>query len=371
VLAGVAFGLALATKWSGALGLGAAGLLVLGWELGWRRRWTGTWTAGLPRMVGQVALALVAVPLLTYTATWVPWLVQYEYTHEAKGECRDDDVVRDPCGASPVDRVAGLWRHHLAVARFHDGLEATHPYRASPLTWPVLARPVVYYYETCSQDRFDRVPSTDEETGEVTVPDPCVVERGEAAEIIGLGNPALWWGFLAASPLLLAGARRREPAAVVAVVGWLSQYLPWLAVSRPAFYFYVVPLVPFVALGLGVAVGTRDPRRRTAWTYGGAVLGGLLGLGLGFGLGLALGWETLGARLVPLGVGWALGALVGSRVDDARGPLHVGRHRHWLAVRVVTAAVAVALFLYFLPVWMGIPLDEALIRQRWWLDGWI
>jgi dolichyl-phosphate-mannose-protein mannosyltransferase len=74
---------------------------------------------------------------------------------------------------------------------------------------------------------------------------------------------------------------------------------------------------------------------------------------------------------VPLGVGWALGALVGSRVDDARGPLHVGRHRHWLAVRVVTAAVAVALFLYFLPVWMGIPLDEALIRQRWWLDGWI
>ncbi|MFP5308697.1 MAG: phospholipid carrier-dependent glycosyltransferase [Actinomycetes bacterium] len=373
VLAGVAFGLAIGTKWSGALGLGAAGLLVLGWELGWRRRWTGRWHAALPRLVGSVGLGLVVVPLVVYALAWVPWLVQYPYTHEAKDECRDEqEQVVDPCGVSPVGRVAGLWRFHLAIARFHDGLEATHPYRASPVTWPVIARPVVYYYETCSQDRFDRVPETDGETGEVTVPDPCVVERGQAAEMIGMGNPATWWGFLAAAPLLLAGWRRRDGVAAVAVVAWLSQYVPWLAVSRPAFFFYTVPIVPFVALGVAVAVGGIDPRRRWRWTYGGALAGALLGLGLGFGLAMALGWQTWGARLLPAGVGWALGALVGARVDDARGPLPgPPRVRRRLVPTVVLAGLALGLFVYFAPVWLGIPMDEALVRQRWWFPGWV
>jgi len=29
------------------------------------------------------------------------------------------------------------------------------------------------------------------------------------------------------------------------------------------------------------------------------------------------------------------------------------------------------LFLYFLPVWTGIPMSDAAVRHRWWLDSWI
>ena len=51
-LAGLAFGLALATKWSALLAIGVAGLYLLASELAWRRALTGSPWRGLARLAG-------------------------------------------------------------------------------------------------------------------------------------------------------------------------------------------------------------------------------------------------------------------------------------------------------------------------------
>ena len=367
-LAGVALGAALAVKWSALLGIGVAGLLALVWELALRRRATGRWLAAPGRLVAGIGLPLVVVPALVYAAAWIPWAAVYERTEQAG--CTE--LPSPECTFDLRGRAEAVADHNVAMWNFHRGLEAEHPYRSDALGWPVLARPVVYHYETCGPDREAGLTGEDGE-----VPAPCVVEPGQASEIILVGNPALWWGFLLLSPLLVAGAVRRDRASAVALVGWLGQYLPWLAVSRPAFLFYLVPAVPFAALGLALALGRlRDPAG-TRWTWSGALAGAAGGWLLGSVVALALGTGPRPGWLL-LAAGWVAGAAFGA-VLDARSPrwqppdasaTGVGR----LAVPAAVAGVllvAVGLAVFFLPVWTGTPLPEELVRQRWWFDSWV
>ena len=374
-LAGVSFGLAVATKWSGALGLVAAVLLTLLWELRWRRHVTGRATVAMPRLLASVALALVLVPVGTYVATYVPWIVNYPHSTEGKKVCGDTEAEQAACEVGIGDRFAGLWRYQREIAHFHLNLKATHPYRAPAYTWPVLGRPVVYYWETCSADRANGVPSTDSD-GKVTTPEPCVVDQGQAAEIIALGNPALWWTFLAGSMLLLAGAVRGDQRASFVTTFYAVQFLPWLAVSRPAFFFYMVPVVPFIALGVAYAVQALT-ERRLSWRL---VLATLVGAGVGYLAGYAgqqvANATTNTAPWLALGGGWVVGALVGGRWDararrtagrlEPPTPLAAGR---WVGAGIAVAALA--LFLYFFPVWTGIPMSEQAVHQRWWLRSWV
>ncbi|MBW3618662.1 MAG: phospholipid carrier-dependent glycosyltransferase [Actinobacteria bacterium] len=377
-LAGVAFGLAVATKWSGLLPLVAAIVLAVGWELAWRRRWTGRTRTGIVRGLAAVLVALVVLPGAVYLASYVPWLVNYEHSYEGAKECTEDDVVQDPCAVDPIGRLAGLWRFQRATLRFHLNLEATHTYRAPAYTWPVMARPIVYYYETCSEEREKGIATTNDE-GEVEQPEPCVVERDEAAEIIALGNPALWWGFLLGLPLLAAGVARRDGRAWVVAAVWGAQFLPWLIVSRPAFFFYMVPVVPFLALGLAYAVVVLEERRSILATLSAAAVGAAVGFGAGMAGAEALDAETSSHRWILLGVGWALGGLLGGLLDHRRDRDVVLAERRrpgrrWtpgVVAGTTVAVLAVAMLVYFLPVWTGEPLPKELIRQRWWFDSWV
>lgn len=371
MLAGVAFGLAVATKWSGLLPLAAAGLLTLGWEMAWRRRWTGRALAGWRRGAGSLLVALVLVPAAVYVGSYVPWLVNYGYSHEGGKECAEGEVVADPCPIGPIGRLQGLGRSHAAIWRFHTTLEAQHPYRAPAYTWPVMARPVVYYYESCSADRAAGSATTGDD-GESEPAEPCLVEPGEAAEILAVGNPALWWTFLAATALLAAGLVRRDARAWFVTGFWAWQFLPWLLVARPSFFFYMVPVVPFLALGVAYAVAVLDERRALAGTLVGASLGAGAGLLAGIGVEAATSAETTTLRWLLLVVGWMLGAAAGTRLDRDR-PVDAA-DAGWpvgTTVGVVVTVVAVALLAYFLPVWTGETLPAEVVRQRWWFDGWI
>ena len=373
LLAGIAFGLAVATKWSGGLGLATGFLLTIGWELRWRKRVTGRATTALPRLLASVALAFVLLPAATYMLTYVPWIVNYTHTTEGKKVCGDTEAEQDACQVGISERFAGLWRYQREIAHFHLNLKATHPYRAPAYTWPIMGRPVVYYWETCSADRANRVPSTDS-NGKLVTPEPCVVDQGQAAEIIALGNPAVWWGFLAASALLIAGAVRGDQRASFITTFYAMQFLPWLAVSRPAFFFYMVPAVPFIALG--VAYGVQAiAERRLSWRL---VAATLVGAGVGFAAGYAgqqaMNATTNTAPWLAMGGGWVLGAVVGARWDArdevlrraSRLPHPAGR---WVATGVALAAMA--LFIYFFPVWTGIPMPEQAVHHRWWFHSWV
>ncbi|MGH2682688.1 MAG: phospholipid carrier-dependent glycosyltransferase [Actinomycetota bacterium] len=206
LLAGAAFGAGLAVKWSALLALAAAVVLSLAWERTRRKR------AGVPRptvsaLAGGPGLALsfAVVPLLVYVAAWIPWLAD-----------RGFDFME-------------LITHHGDMASFHRNLstetaagDPVHPYMSRAWTWLLLVRPVSYYWQ-----------------GD---PNCC-------REILGIGNPILFWGALVVVPYLLV-AWRRDWRAGVSAAPILFQYLPWLLITRPLFLFYMAPVTPFLALAM-------------------------------------------------------------------------------------------------------------------------
>lgn len=320
--AGVALGLATAVKWSGLMAIGAAGLLTIAWEVGAVRRSAasvGAGAADLVRRGAAVLGSLVVVPLVAYSLTWIPWLAAYEHTWAA--DCDDEDAAPDCEGvaaSAPFDeRVDGLLRYHEAGLDFHLGLESEHSYRSDPFGWVVLQRPVVYYWEACSEDRAAGV-QTENEDGELVDPEPCDVPVDTAGEIMALGNPVVWWGWLLAIPVLAGGLVRRDGRSAVALVTWLSLWVPWLFVSRLAFLFYLAPAVPFMVLGLAVALQRLDRRERILGAYVGALLGGGIGTAVVWLQQTALfddGWRP---RLMGLALGAFVVALLGSLLDQRR-----------------------------------------------------
>ncbi|MDP8977385.1 MAG: hypothetical protein M3N17_02185, partial [Actinomycetota bacterium] len=246
-LAGVALGLALATKWSAVLAVGTAGLLVLGGELARRRTATGRVLPAVAPVLASVVVTLAVVPAAVYVLSYGVWFARFPQTHAGRQLCPE---VRG-CPVPPAGRVRQWWDEQGDIAVFHRDLDADHPYRAPALSWPILGRPVAYYVESCDGD----------------TPQPeCVVARGAIAEVLGIGNPAVWWPALVAYPVLawLAVGRRDWPAAAV-LVFLAGQYLPWLASPRPVLFFYATPLVPFVCLGLAHAAWQARRRRALRW----------------------------------------------------------------------------------------------------------
>lgn len=287
-LAGVAFGLALATKWSALLAIGAAGVFVLASEYAWRRRLTGSMRVAWWRPLVSAAVTLVAVPAAIYVATYAGWFANVEDSRVADRLCEDDG-----CRYSLPDLTRTWWDEQGEILRFHRELQAEHPYRASPLTWPTMSRPVAYYYESCPADR--------------QADGTCVVDPGNAAEIVGMGNPALWWLTLLSYPLLIWFALRRRDWRAWTLVAFVGlQYLPWLATARPAFLFYMTPAVPFMALALAYAA-----------------------------------WRT------------------------------AEQHELLRWVPATVAMLAVAAFLFWYPVWSGLEIPRGAWQLRMWFSSWI
>jgi dolichyl-phosphate-mannose-protein mannosyltransferase len=227
LLAGVALGAAVAVKWSGVLALlGGIGLAV-GWA--WRRRKAaGSQRPMLDalRQEGPILyLALLAVPFAAYALTWVPWLADRQF-----------DVLE-------------WFRHHGDMAHYHRTLDTVgedgqpiHPYMSPAWTWFLLLRPVAYFWRS---------------------------EPSCCAEILGIGSPALFWGGLMIVPYLtLAWRQARDWRAGAVLIPILSQFLPWLLVTRPLFLFYMTPVAPFLALGTTYALRDlvrSDVRRGVTW----------------------------------------------------------------------------------------------------------
>ena len=239
-MAGIAFGLAVSTKWSAILVIGAAGLFVLISELLWRRRTTGSPFRGWWRAAVSAGLTLAVVPLLVYVISYAGWFTNYSETRLGLERCPNGE-----CDLSTVEIVKEWWGEQRQIANFHrtlgtDDNPADHPYRSRPTTWPYLGRPVAYYYEGCDDEKLAK--------GE------CVTEQGNVEEILGIGNPAIWWLGLVALPMLGWFSARGDWRALTILGFYAIQYVPWLTVPRPNFLFYMTPVVPFLCLAVVYAL---------------------------------------------------------------------------------------------------------------------
>jgi len=267
-----------AYKWSALSAIGGLIVLSAGWEVARRRR------AGVRRPFVDAAaaegfglvLAFLLVPALAYLTSYVGWFLHFGWS-------------------------LGAWaRLQGAIASYHEHLQKidpatgqpVHPYLADAWKWLLLLRPVLYYGRYVGDIR--RV-------------------------IYANGNPAIFWGSLLAIPYTAwAWWRDRDWRAGFILVAIASQYLPWFLISRPEFFFYVLPIVPFLVLADVFAL-----RRLSAISFEG------------------------------------LRSVEGSR-----------RVRPFVPLAVVFVVLAVGLFVWFYPTLTGGPLSPSAWLKRAWFPSW-
>lgn len=225
--AGLAFGAATATKWSGVWFLLAGIVLTIAWEIAARRRSEmRRWFRDVVRHESiSLILYLVLVPIAVYLFTYIGRI--------------GGDVFALPWSEGSWWR--GLYDHHKYMLDFHANLQSQHSYQSPPWSWIALKRPVSYYF--CSSDC---TPSS----------------GGEYQEIFAAGNPFVWWtSVLALLYVAWNWVRRRSLTSPEGVIlgGFVFTYVPWLIsdsiTHRPAvFLFYLLPTIPFMCLALAYVV---------------------------------------------------------------------------------------------------------------------
>jgi dolichyl-phosphate-mannose-protein mannosyltransferase len=212
--AGIALGAAASVKWSGAMALIGAVVLTYAWETS--RRMVGGRSRGraflraVARETFGMTLAFLIIPATVFMATWIPWFHHFGWSLKA------------------------WWENQVATWKYHQSLKATaydtktktytptHPYYSRPWSWLPMIRPVNMY---------------------------ASYPNGGVEQILGVGNAAIFWASFWALPFAAYAWRRmRDWRAGFVLVTSLALYLPWFLVSRPQFFFYVLPMTPFIVL---------------------------------------------------------------------------------------------------------------------------
>jgi dolichyl-phosphate-mannose--protein O-mannosyl transferase len=249
LVSGVMFGAALSVKWT-ALSFWI-GFLVLSlvWDrgalksAGVRRSWR---TAARRSWLGAIGSMIVA-PVATYLLSYTGWFAgengynrHWADAHSASGHIDLPKVgIRIPINWGFVPGpIRALGDDTYRAYVFHEGLDSGHAYGSKPWSWLLLGRPVDYYYEGS----------------------PAVKGCGSsncAREILLIGTPLMWWAFI---PMLVwlawHWATTRDWRAASVWLAFAAGWLVWFQdLKRTMFLFYMIPLIPFLILGLTLALG--------------------------------------------------------------------------------------------------------------------
>lgn len=187
----------------------------------------------------HIVIYLGLIPLVVYSLIWIPHLLldtSYEFI----------DV-------------------HKQILLFHERLGGNtpkvHPYCAAWYKWPLMTRPMAYFYQTAQSLK---------EAPPVMGP-PLPAGAGKIIyDVHAMGNPFLWW-FGVAALLFLVGMlvwqflipwvrqKRFSPPKTLSVDTWIGLYLvinyvanllPWVGVNRCVFIYHYMTGVVFAFLAI-------------------------------------------------------------------------------------------------------------------------
>ena len=257
ILLGLCLGLAVSAKWTTLAAWGTMLVVLVG---GWVLRKDARLRSLRPspaRVGPQDAIArpivylliLVALPVVVYVVSYFRYntiphcSTVSSVTHlETPVICPTAHPAPLALRLSPVDlggaRVwvpAGLdlgrYLHQIQVHDqwaydYHAHLTATHPYGSKWYTWPLLLRPVAYYYQDgLGTDSLTHSPLRE--------------------EVFNLGNPAIWWASIPALVYCAVVAiRRRTYASIFIVIAFAAAWLPFSRVTRVMFLYHMFGSLP-------------------------------------------------------------------------------------------------------------------------------
>ena len=211
--AGLALGLAVATKWSGLYFLALFAAIAV------YRAFTLHTGRELIKPTLKTFAQYAVLPVSVYLTSWSGWFLSN------RGWARDY--------SSNV--ITSFVHYHSQMLGFHTGLVEKHSYQANPWSWIVMGRPTSFYYQS---------------------PKDCGADKC-AQEVLALGTPFLWWlGAIAVAVVIgfwikSFAQRRYEPSLNIIVAGITAGYLPWFFFQeRTVFSFYAIIFQPFLILAM-------------------------------------------------------------------------------------------------------------------------
>ncbi len=149
-------------------------------------------------------LFFIPIPVIIYIASYIPFM-----------------LVPGP-GHGLID----VLKEQKHMYEYHKNLVATHPFSSQWWEWPIMFKPIWYF------------------AGKY-------MALGKSSDIVSMGNPAVWWpGIATLLATIWIGIKKRDRLALFIVIGFASQYLPWVGVPRLTFIYHYFASVPFVVLSI-------------------------------------------------------------------------------------------------------------------------
>lgn len=211
--AGIALGLALATKWSALYFLLVFGIVAL------YRAFAHHTGRDLVKPTLKTFAQYAMIPFSIYVTSWTGWFLSN------RGWARDYSS----------NLITSFLHYHSQMLGFHTGLVEKHSYQANPWSWLIMGRPTSFFYET---------------------PKGCGTDHC-SQEVLALGTPILWWIASIALAVVIGFwikslvVKRYEPPLNVIVAGIAAGYLPWFFFQkRTVFSFYAIVFEPFLILAI-------------------------------------------------------------------------------------------------------------------------
>jgi Gpi18-like mannosyltransferase len=221
--------------------------------------------------------------------------------------------------------ISDLFKYYSDVVWYEKSVaSATHPYSSPWWSWPLMLRPIAYWQS---------FPKT-----------------GDVQTVWGGGNPILWWGALTAITITAVQALERPNLTrAFLVIGYLSYLLIWAWIGRTLFLYHYMASVYFGYLALAILLADCFKERTEPWEH----IALLLTMTPVFFLGLPPTWAWL-----------AFVGVVGGYFVVLLRTRYAGRY-----VAGIFVIVALVLFVYYFPVWVGMPISREGYYARMWLSA--
>jgi dolichyl-phosphate-mannose-protein mannosyltransferase len=221
--------------------------------------------------------------------------------------------------------IEDLFKYYSDVVWYEKSVaSATHPYASPWWSWPLMLRPIAYW------QNFPKA--------------------GDVQTVWGGGNPILWWGALTAITITTVQALERPSLTrSFLVIGYFSYWLIWAWIGRTLFLYHYMASVYLAYLALAILLAECFKERAEPWEH----LALMLTMTPVFFLGLPPTWAWLTFVVAFGGYGFFL----------LRTP-YAGRY-----VASVFVTAALILFVYYFPIWVGMPISRDGYYARMWLQA--